>query len=260
MSSKYLFAFILLLIGESGYSQVFDSLQFSQNLERAHWIQEYDRAAGIAVEELLKEDLDMLAEVLERPFYCEQKTDGTWIFSVGHTGPKGLQLAFQYEIKAGTLQSMDPLLLSPQLASYHRAYQQSRLPLDSILQEEGPRFRTYFFTDSLAQVHVLSFPTPDIFAPAVFGGQFHDVYDSTGKRLLSSGRMLLPSFFNVIVPEEEGLVLPYPGLDVPNVETICYVLEHTELLGTIKIATKNWVSYLAEDGSSWIHEFKPQKD
>lgn len=251
---------MLLVVGESGYSQAFDSLEFSQNLDRAHWIQEYDRAAGMAVEELLKEDLEVLAEVLERPFYCEQQADGTWIFSVGHTGEKELQLVFQYKINAETIERMDPMLLSPQLASYHRAYQRSRLPLDSIFQAEGPRFRTYFFSDSLARVHVLSFPTPDVYAPAIFGGQFHDVYDSTGHRLLLSDRMLLPSFFNVVVPEDDGLALPYPELEVPNVETICYVLEHTELLGTINIVTKHWISYLEEDRSSWSHEFKPQKE
>lgn len=260
MVSKYVFAFVLVVMGESGYSQAFDSLQFSQNLERAHWIQEYDWAAGIAVEELLTENLEVLAEVLERPFFCEQQADSIWIFSVGHTGEKGLQLVFQYKIKPGTVYKIDPMVLSPQLASYHQAYQHSRLPLDSIFQEEGPRFRTYFFTDYLAQVQVLSFPTPDVFAPAIFGGQFHDVYDSAGKQLLSSDRMLLSSFFNVIIPEEAGLELPYPELVVPNVETICYVLEHTELLGTITIVTKNWISYLNEEGSSWIHEFRPPKD
>lgn len=249
---------IMLLVCQSGITQEFDSLQFQKNLDRAQWIQEYDWAAGMAVEELMKKDLQALNDVLDPPFYCQKIQDSVWIFSIGHGTNKGFQPVFQYNIEPEKIQLIDTVIHSPQLDAYHQAYQHSRPILDSILQQEGPRFRTYFFTDSL--IHVLSFPSPDIYAPAIFGGQFHDVCDLTGTHLLQSTRMLLPSFFNVVIPEKSGLELPYPELNVPNVETICYVLEHHDLLGTIRISTKNWVSYLGEDRVTWIHEFQPVKE
>lgn len=248
---------LILLLSLSGITQTFDSLQFRKNLDRAQWIQEYDWAVGMAAEELMEEDLAVLSKILEPPFYCKRLADSVWIFSIGKASSTGFQPVYQFRIDKEIVRRMDSVVERENLNAFHQAYQHSRIPLDSILEEDGPRFRTYFDTDSAGHIHIWSIPAPDIFAQALFGGQFHEVYDSTGQNLLRADRLLLPSFLHIIRPEPTGVELPYPQLEVPNIETICYVLEHQDLFGIIRIVTKNWVSYLGEDGVTWIHEIRP---
>lgn len=251
---------LMLLLSFAGISQTFDSLQFRKNLDRAQWIQEYDWAVGMAVEELMEEDLAVLSKILEPPFYCKRLADSVWIFSIGKASSTGFQPVYQFRIDKEIVRRMDSAVERENLNAFHRAYQHSRIPLDSILEEGGPRFRTYFDTDSAGHIHVWSIPAPDIFAPALFGAEFYHEYEPNGLSLLRSSRTLLPSFLHIVRTEPTGVELPYPQLEVPNIETICYVLDHQDLFGTIRIATKNWVSFLEEDGITWIHEFRPVEE
>ncbi len=256
-----IFSILLILITFSNlHAQKFDNEKFNENFEIAQWLYDYDAVAWWTSDSVLtgsKDELDRIGT----EWFCYQDDKNNWHAAYGKFENNKYDLVFHYIIDAEynftlSKEKIDTTLLN----SHSRALINANKRLKSKYGKKiNIRLNQFIKRNSDNTLSVWLIPAFQITGEAVYGGEFHYIYNEYGNDLLAQNNYKQSAFkaFN-IDNKETDITLNYRDKEVPTLGSIYFAWYYKKKFNSISIDCKESIStILFEDGSySWVHSLK----
>ena len=236
-------------------AQNFDIEDFNKKAHLAEWLYEYDMIAWWTSDSVMTEEKSEIAQ-LGSEWFCYKDEKNIWHAFYGKDENGVFKTVFQYEIDStNTVRKSNSKTDTTILNSYSRALVNSVKQIEDLKDSVNLRFNKYLRRNTNNEIEVFILPAFQPNGTAVFGGEFHFTFNSTGNKLISSEEYYQGSFRGFKVGEPREIWLNYTDVEKPTLGSVFFVWYYKKYFTKINIETSSNISTVFEsDGTyTWIH-------
>ncbi len=252
---KLLFVIFASILTLNTNAQNFDIIDFNQKAQIAEWLFEYDMIAWWTSDSVMTEDESEI-EQLGSEWFCYKDEDNVWHAFYGKDEDGKFNLVFHYEVDTSyTVKRTFSEVDTAKLNSYSRAIVNSVKQIESLKDSVNIRFNQYLRYNNNNEIEVWILPAFQSNGTAVFGGEFHYVFDSTGNIMLSKEEYYQGGFRGFKVGEPREIWLDYTDVEKPTLGAVFFVWYYKKYFTKISIETSKAIStvYKSDNTYTWIH-------
>ncbi len=239
-------------------AQNFDLEDFNKKTDLTEWLYEYDLIAWKTSDSVMTEPKSELNK-LGAEWFCFKDNNNLWHAFYGKGENGTFNTVFQYTVDATYNVKKTHLKTdSLQLNAYSNAIVNASKQLDELKDSVNIRFNQYVKLNNKNEIEVWILPAFQSNGTAVYGGEFHYVFNSTGEILISKDEYYQGNFKGFKVGEPREVWLGYTDTDKPTLGATFFVWYYKQYFTNIYIETSKHISTVFEvDGAYvWIHSEK----
>lgn len=233
--------------------KAFDTIKFSNQLELADWLVEYEYYTQPAQDKLSK-DMD-----ISTTEWFSYKANDTWNIVGGIIAGNTFRIT-----KHITIDSLDNIADyigecdSSMLNSSGLALSQAETHFQIVRDTSSMYFSSFVHRNSDQTISIWFLPALQHSGQAIYGCEWEYVFDKTGLNLLMS-----KPFINVVtgvwIGQPRELWLNYRNTDAPTVGSLFFAQSFRDYFTRIRVDTKISTSTISKDSKgnySWNHKLK----
>lgn len=239
-------------------AQNFDIPDFNKKAALAEWLYEYDAIAWWTSDSVMKGDQAEIAQ-LGAEWFCLRDDAKNWHAYYGKDQEGVFHTVFHYVVDSAynvrrSFEETDSTILNP----YSRALVNTATQMEPLRDSITIRFNQYLYENQDGEIEVWVFPAFQPDGTAVYGGEFHFVFDASGHHLLSKDEYFQGNFRGFQVGEPREIWLNYRDTDKPTVGAVFFAWYYKKYFTEINIDTRTSTSKPVESNGSysWIHVTK----
>lgn len=236
-------------------AQNFDIIDFNKKAHLAEWLYEYDMIAWWTSDSVLTGDKSKIAQ-LGKVWFCYEDDKNIWHAFYGKDKNGIFHSVFQYEVDTNyKIKKSTTFPDTSILNSFSRAITQSLEKIKKIKDSDKLRFNQFVRKNAQNEIEVWILPAFQPNSFAVYGGEFHYTFNSTGTKLILEDQYFQGEFRAFKVGEPREIWLNYTDVEKPTLGAIFFVWYYKKYFTKINVETSKSISTLVKaDGSySWIH-------
>jgi hypothetical protein len=207
---------------------------------------------------VMTEDTTEIAR-LGSEWFCFKDESNCWQAFYGKDVNGKFQSVFHYEVDTTdsfyrSLTGVDKAILN----SYSRALVNASKEIELLQDTISLRLNKYLRKNVNNEIEVWILPAFQPNGTAVFGGEFHYVFSSTGNELISKDNYYQGNFRGFKVGEPREIWLDFRDVEKPTLGAIFFVWYYKKYFTKINIETgKNMSTLFESEGEyNWVHAQK----
>lgn len=252
-------ALLLLQTASAQKSARFPSAAFNQQIETARWMVDYDTVAWRLSEMVTTVSWEELGR-MGREWFCYKGEDNRWNGVFGKYKDGQYDVVLHYKIF--TADSIDVVCDPPDtamLCSISRAINNAYREAGLVLGKSFVKFNKFIRRHPDQRVSVWLMPALQPNEIALYGGEFHYVFDATGTYILEREEYYQGSFKGFRLGKAREVRLQYADADAPTQGAVFFALKYGRHFSGVHINTRQGSSLLAfsqQKGYYWQHTDK----
>lgn len=249
----------VLLLTQTVQAQKNNTRSFSEKLETAQWMREYDSVAWRMSELVTEATYEELARI-GREWFCYKGTDSLWNGVYGKFKDGKYDQVLHYRLNTNDTidvvpDSIDAVMLVAVSKAINVAYREAGVILG----------RSYVKMNKFIQYHqdktitIWLMPALQPSDVAMYGGEFYYHFDESGTKVLEREEYYKGHFKGFKIGKTREVRLNYEDADEPTQGAIYFALQYQRSFSEIHIDTRGSTSLLAfsrEKGYYWRHADK----